>query len=65
MKGNMTPTRKIYKSLVQRHNGLNKIVRNKTKWQLACEIMDLKSQLHGVRVSTGLQISKLKQEMEV
>tara|TARA_R100001443_G_scaffold95974_1_gene102513 strand:+ start:1328 stop:1504 length:177 start_codon:yes stop_codon:yes gene_type:complete len=47
------------------YDKLNKVVRNKTKWQLANEIMDLKSQIHGVRVSTGLQISKMKQEMEV
>ena len=53
---------KYTKKLYDRVNG---IVRNKTKWQLANEIMDLKSQLHGVRVSTGLQISKMKQEMEV
>lgn len=44
---------------------MNKIVRTKTKWQLANEIMELKRKLHGLRVSTGIKISKLKQEMEV
>ena len=56
-KGNMNWRKEI--------NIMNKIVRTKTKWQLANEIMDLKSKLHSLRVSTGIKISKLKQEMEV
>ena len=46
-------------------NIINRILRKKSRKELCQEIIQLHSQLHGLRVSTGIRISALKQNMEV
>jgi len=46
-------------------NMINQILRKKTRKQLCQEIIQLHSQLHGLRIATGIRISALKQNMEV
>ena len=48
-----------------KRNMINQILRKKTRKQLCQQIMQLHSQLHGLRVATGIRISALKQNMEV